>query len=183
MMEKGENLLISGGTSTGKTTLLNSLIRYIPDRTRIVTLENMKELSIRQPNNVRLLVSESRHGNGYELAMNCILKSRPDRIFIGELTPKLTEFYIRLANTGHDGTGTTIHANSAEEALEAVYENMLIDGSAESETLKKRIAHTVRYVIQCHRGKGRRITAKLHRTGFKEGEFVSSGPGRQNDRY
>ena len=119
MMIQGENVLISGGTSTGKTTLLNSLIRYVPNHMRIITLENMKELTVEQPNNVRLLVSESRHNNGYELAMNCILKSRPDRIFIGELTPKLTEFYIRLANTGHDGTGTTIHANSAEEALEA----------------------------------------------------------------
>lgn len=172
MMIKGENLLIAGGTSTGKTTLLNSLIQYIPNHLRIITLENMKELFVPQPNNVRLLVSESKSNKGYELAMNCILKSRPDRIFIGELTPQLSEYYIRLANTGHEGTCTTVHANSAKEGLQAVYENMLINNATESSALQKRVGNTIQHVIQCRRTGKRQIRARLYKTGFDRGEFV-----------
>lgn len=171
MMEKGENLLISGGTSTGKTTMLNSLLTHIPKENRIITLENMKELAINQKNNVRLLVSESRDKKGYELAMNCILKSRPDRIIIGELTPELTKWFMRLANTGHDGTCTTVHGNTPEEALMAVYKNLVINGAAESEMLRRDVADTIKHVIHCTRGKGRKITARIYKTSYGNGEY------------
>ena len=115
------NVLVSGGTGSGKTTLLNSLSSYIPDRERIVTIEDAAELSLQQEHVIRL---ESRpanvEGKGQvsirDLVRNS-LRMRPDRIIVGEVRGGETMDMLSAMNTGHEGSLTTIHANSPIEAL------------------------------------------------------------------
>lgn len=163
---KGKNFLVSGGTSTGKTTCVNSLIQYIPKELRIITLENMRELSVPHANRVHLTASESKRTNLYKLLSNSILRMRPDRIIIGELTTDLTEFYLRLSSTGHDGSMTTVHADSPVKALDAVMRNLLLAGSSFDVSLMDYIASTIHYVIQLSRSPGRVITARFYKSGL-----------------
>jgi pilus assembly protein CpaF len=115
------NVLVSGGTGSGKTTLLNSLSSFIPERERIVTIEDAAELSLQQTHVIRL---ESRpanvEGKGAvtirDLVRNA-LRMRPDRIIVGEVRGGETMDMLSAMNTGHEGSLTTIHANSPEEAL------------------------------------------------------------------
>lgn len=115
------NVLVSGGTGSGKTTLLNSLSSFIPERERIVTIEDAAELSLQQSHVIRL---ESRppnvEGKGSvtirDLVRNA-LRMRPDRIIVGEVRGGETMDMLSAMNTGHEGSLTTIHANSPDEAL------------------------------------------------------------------
>lgn len=175
IMVKGENMLISGGTSTGKTTCLNSLIPFIPEGLRILSLENMVELSIDRQNHVPHLMSESRleESGGYEMMLNLFMKSRPDRILIGELTPQLTKIYLRMANSGHSGTMTTIHADSAEQALDAFYVNLMLAGATESKFLMHQVKTVIKYVIQCKRTGSRKIEAEIFETDLEDETFIA----------
>jgi len=170
MVEKyvvnGANILISGGTSTGKTTCINSLIQYIPKDLRIITLENMRELSVPHSNRVHLTVSESKSSESYKLLSNSILRMRPDRIIIGELTTDLTEFYLRLSNTGHDGSMTTLHADSPVKALDAILRNLLIAGASFDVSLMDYISNTIHFVVQLSRSAGRKISAEIFKTSL-----------------
>jgi len=163
---QGKNFLVSGGTSTGKTTCVNSLIHYIPRDLRIITLENMRELSVPHKNRVHLTASESNNPNIYKLLSNSILRMRPDRIMIGELTTDLTEFYLRLSSTGHDGSLTTVHADSAVKALDAIMRNLLMAGATFDVSLMDYIVNTIHYVIQLSRSAGRKITAEIFKAGL-----------------
>src|SRR3954453_18716196 len=115
------NVLISGGTGSGKTTLLNCLSRYIPSDERVITIEDAAELQLQQPHVVRL---ETRPPNieakgevtQRDLVKNC-LRMRPDRIIIGEVRSGEALDMLQAMNTGHEGSMTTIHANSARDAL------------------------------------------------------------------
>ncbi len=115
------NLLISGGTGAGKTTLLNVLSSFISDRERIVTIEDAAELQLRQEHVVRLETRPPNiEGKGYvrqrHLVINA-LRMRPDRIIIGEVRGEEALDMLQAMNTGHDGSLTTIHANSTRDAL------------------------------------------------------------------
>ena len=117
------NILISGGTGTGKTTLLNALSAAIPDSERIITIEDAAELQLQQRHVLRL---ESRpkniEGEGEvpirELVRNA-LRMRPDRIIVGEVRGAETVDMLQAMNTGHDGSLTTVHANSPRDACTA----------------------------------------------------------------
>lgn len=167
LIVKGKNFLVSGGTSTGKTTCVNSLIQYIPHDLRIITLENMRELSVPHHNRVHLTASESKKSDIYKLLSNSILRMRPDRIIIGELTTDLTEFYLRLSSTGHDGSLTTVHADSATKALDAILRNLIMAGATFDVSLMDYIVNTIHYVIQLHRTKDRKITARIFKAGLE----------------
>ena len=126
------NVLISGGTGTGKTTLLNALSASIPDEERIVTIEDAAELQLQQEHVIRL---ESRpaniEGEGEvrirELVRNA-LRMRPDRIVVGEVRGAETLDMLQAMNTGHEGSLTTIHANSPRDALNRLETLVLMSG-------------------------------------------------------
>lgn len=116
-----KNIIISGATGSGKTTFSKSLIRCIPDHERIVTIEDALELEVPAPNHVRLLYSKDGQGQsaaGPKQLLESCLRMRPDRILLQELRDGTAFFYLRNANSGHPGSITTVHADSAMLAFE-----------------------------------------------------------------
>ena len=161
------NILISGGTSSGKTSLLNALAFYIPRHERVVTIEDTAELSLNHPHVVRL---ESRLG-GFEgggavsirdLVRNS-LRMRPDRIVVGEVRGAEVLEMMQAMNTGHDGSMSTIHANSPRDALYRLEMLAGFAGFQGSETsLRRQIASAIDFIIQIARlGSGRRVIASI----------------------
>ncbi len=116
-----KNIIISGATGSAKTTLSKALIKHIPEAERIISIEDTPELVIPQPNHVRLFYSKGGQGlsrvGPRELLESC-LRMRPDRILLQELRDGTAFYYIRNVNSGHPGSITTVHANSAELAFE-----------------------------------------------------------------
>ena len=116
-----KNIIISGATGSAKTTLSKALIKHIPETERIISIEDTPELMISQPNHVRLFYSKGGQGlsraGPRELLESC-LRMRPDRILLQELRDATAFYYIRNVNSGHPGSITTVHANSAKLAFE-----------------------------------------------------------------
>lgn len=116
-----KNIIVSGSTGSGKTTFSKSLIRCIPDHERIITIEDALELEIPPPNHVRMIYSKDGQGQstaGPKQLLESCLRMRPDRILLQELRDGTAFFYLRNANSGHPGSITTVHANSAALAFE-----------------------------------------------------------------
>ena len=115
----GDNLLISGGTGTGKTTLANVIAGFIPDEDRILILEDVAELYIRKPHVVSAEAQLDTHKSqiGFADLLRAALRHRPDRIIVGEIRGTEARVFVDALNTGHRGSLTTIHANSADDAL------------------------------------------------------------------
>lgn len=152
------NIIISGGTGSGKTTLLNSLSAYIPDEERIITIEDTAELQVHRykPHVVRL---ESRppnlEGRGAvtirDLVVNS-LRMRPDRIVVGECRSGETVDMLQAMNTGHDGSLTTVHANSPVEAIYRLENMFLMSGiQVPVEAIRQQIAMAIQLVVQQRR--------------------------------
>jgi type IV secretion system protein VirB11 len=160
-----KNILVSGSTGSGKTTFSKALIAEIPDNERILTIEDTVELVIPQPNNVRLIYSKDGQGQA-KLSVRQLLESslrmRPDRIFLQELRDAEAFYYLRNVNTGHSGSITTIHANSAMLAFEQLA--LLVKESEAGRDLKRSeikemLFQMVDVVVQVKRRDGRfRIT-------------------------
>jgi type IV secretion system protein VirB11 len=116
-----KNILISGGTSSGKTTLLNALAKEIPSSERMLTLEDTRELRLEQPNRVHLVASKGDQGDarvGMPELLEASLRLRPDRILLGELRGREAYTFLRAINTGHPGSLSTLHADSPARAFE-----------------------------------------------------------------
>src|SRR5204862_7586567 len=115
------NILVSGGTGSGKTTLLNCISSYIPETERIVTIEDSAELHLQQPHVVRLETRPENVERRGEVTQRDLLRNslrmRPDRIVIGEVRGAESLDMLQAMNTGHDGSISTIHANSARDSL------------------------------------------------------------------
>jgi pilus assembly protein CpaF len=161
------NILISGGTSSGKTSLLNALASFIPHDERVVTIEDTAELSLNHPHVVRL---ESRLGGAdgtgtisiRELVRNS-LRMRPDRIVVGEVRGAEVLEMLQAMNTGHDGSMATIHANSPRDCL---YRMEMLAGFAgfqgSEESLRRQIASAVDFIVQISRlAGGRRVIVSI----------------------
>lgn len=118
-VQHGDNLLISGATSSGKSTLLNVLAGFIPDGDRILILEDVAELYIRKPHVISAEAQLDTHKNqiGFADLLKAALRHRPDRIIVGEIRGTEARVFLDALNTGHRGSLTTIHANGAEDAL------------------------------------------------------------------
>jgi type IV secretion system protein VirB11 len=160
-----KNILISGATGTGKTTFSKALIPLIPTEERIVTIEDTVELEIPQPNHVRMIYSKGSQGVSQVSARELLessLRMRPDRIFLQELRDATAFYYLRNVNTGHSGSITTIHADSAMLAFEQLA--LLVKESEAGRDLtrneiKAMLFQMVDIVIQIKRlNVGRRIT-------------------------
>jgi type IV secretion system protein VirB11 len=116
-------ILISGGTSSGKTTFLNSLLKLVPQHERIVVVEDTPEIAMRQANAVGLIAVKGEMGEakiGVEDLLQASLRLRPDRIIVGEIRGKEAATFLRAVNTGHPGSFTTVHASTPRGALEQI---------------------------------------------------------------
>ncbi|WP_104695448.1 ATPase, T2SS/T4P/T4SS family [Helicobacter salomonis] len=125
MVCKGYNILISGGTASGKTSLLNALLAYVPKQTRVVSVEDSQELDLSGfENAVGLLVNKGEQNLRYEDALNMAVRMRPDRLMVGEIDTRNTLLFLRFGNTGHKGMLATLHANGVDQVLEAIALNL-----------------------------------------------------------
>ncbi|MGC5701432.1 CpaF family protein [Pseudomonas sp. NFXW11] len=173
------NVLISGGTGSGKTTMLNVLSSFIPHNERIVTIEDSAELQLQQPHVVRLETRPSNiEGRGEvsqrELVRNS-LRMRPDRIVIGEVRGAEALDMLTAMNTGHDGSLTTIHANTARDALGRI-ENMVSMSGATFpiKAMRQQIASAIGVVIQLERQEdGKRRLVSVQEINGMEGEIIT----------
>lgn len=165
-----QNILISGGTSTGKTTFLNACLREIPDTERLVTIEDAREVRLTQPNRVHLLSSRGGQGQAQVTPQQLIeaaLRLRPDRIIMGELRGVEAFAFLRAINTGHPGSITTIHADTPLMAFEqlALMVMQANLGMARLQVLEY-IQHIIPIVIQLKRGEaGRRMVSEIYYAG------------------
>ncbi|ALO34033.1 pilus assembly protein CpaF [Colwellia sp. MT41] len=173
------NVLISGGTGSGKTTLLNILSGYIPEDERIITIEDSAELQLQQPHTVRLETRPANiEGKGEisqrDLVKNC-LRMRPDRIVIGEVRGAEAIDMLAAMNTGHEGSLTTLHANSPRDALGRL-ENMICMGGFDMpiHNIRAQISSAIDVVVQLQRQEDgcRRITSIQEVTGM-EGDVIT----------
>src|SRR6185369_2610461 len=173
------NVLISGGTGAGKTTLLNALSAYIPGDERIVTIEDSAELQMQQPHVVRLETRPPNiEGKGEvtqrDLVRNA-LRMRPDRIVIGEVRGGEAIDMLQAMNTGHDGSLTTIHANTTRDALARLETMIQMTGMRMSErAMRQQVASAIDLVLQVARLSDgtRRVTSISEITGM-EGETIT----------
>ncbi len=174
------NILISGGTGSGKTTLLNCLSQYIPSNERIVTVEDAAELQLKQDHIVRL---ETRPPNiegkgevtSRDLVRNC-LRMRPDRIIVGEVRGAEAFDMLQAMNTGHDGSLTTVHANTPRDAMMRI-ESMVSMANLDIplEFMRRFIASAIHIIIQVSRLSDgtRKITSVQEITGM-EGNVITT---------
>ncbi|USD36514.1 MULTISPECIES: CpaF family protein [Ferrimonas] len=173
------NILVSGGTGSGKTTLLNILSGYIPDDERIITIEDSAELQIQQPHLVRLETRPANlEGRGEvsqrELVKNS-LRMRPDRIVVGEVRGAEAMDMLTAMNTGHEGSLTTLHANSARDALSRL-ENMVCMAGFDVpvKNIRTQIASAIDLVVQLERQEdGRRRIVSITEINGMEGDVIT----------
>lgn len=163
-----KNIVISGATGSGKTTLSKALIRHIPDYERVISIEDTPELVIEQPNHVRLFYSKGGQGlarvGAKELLESC-MRMRPDRILLQELRDGTAFYYIRNVNSGHPGSITTVHADSAKLAFEQL--TLLVKESEggqylERADIRELLKIAIDVVVQCKRIDGEFRVTELH---------------------
>jgi len=173
------NIIISGGTGAGKTTLLNMLSSFIPEDERVVTIEDSAELQLKQEHVVRLETRPPNvEGKGAirqrELVINA-LRMRPDRIILGEIRGGEALDMLQAMNTGHDGSVTTVHANTPRDAMSRIQMmSMMGDLGVSEKAIRSQIASAIDLVIQVARMSDgtRRITHITELTGT-QGEVIS----------
>jgi pilus assembly protein CpaF len=175
------NVMISGGTGSGKTTLLNVLSSYIPERERIITIEDSAELQLRQPHVVRLETRQINvEGRGQitqrDLVRNS-LRMRPDRIVVGEVRGAEALDMLQAMNTGHDGSLTTVHANSSRDALSRIETMVAMSGvQFPIAALRSQISSAIDVIIHMERHEDgrRRVTSVQEINGMESDTIVMS---------
>ena len=179
IVQARRNVLISGGTGSGKTTLLNAMSSYIDERERIVTIEDSAELQLQQIHVARLETRPANiEGKGEigqrELVKNA-LRMRPDRIIVGEVRAGEAFDMLQAMNTGHDGSMTTVHANTARDALSRLEQMIGMSGIEISpRSARAQIASALHVVVQIGRlSDGRRRLLSLSEIVGMEGEVVT----------
>jgi type IV secretion system protein VirB11 len=159
------NIIVAGGTSTGKTTFLNALLREIPVAERIILIEDNAELYLRHRNAVGLIAARSALGEARVSAndlLSASLRMRPDRIILGELRGTEAFAFLRAVNTGHPGSMTSVHADSADGAIEQIVLLALQAGTQLSrDDVRHYVASTIDVIVHLVRDGGRRRVAEI----------------------
>ena len=174
------NVVVSGGTGAGKTTLLNLLSGFIPENERVVTIEDSAELQLQQPHVVRLETRPPNiEGRGAitqrDLVRNS-LRMRPDRIVLGEIRGGEALDMLQAMNTGHDGSLTTIHANTPRDAIGRIENMVAMTGiSFPTKALRQQIASAIDSLIQVERMEdGRRRVVSVQELNGMEGDIITT---------
>lgn len=163
-----KNIIISGGTSTGKTTFLNAALHSIPTEERIITVEDAREINLDHlPNRVHLLASRGGQGRALVTTQDLIeacLRMRPDRIIVGELRGSEAFAYLRAVNTGHPGSIATLHADTPRLAIEQLCMMVLqADLGISRGEIHDYVENVIQIIIQLKRGaKGRRYVSEIY---------------------
>ena len=162
-----QNILISGGTGTGKTTLLNILANFIPEHERVLIIEDTAEIQITTPNLVRF--EARREQNGFPAVtirdlLKASLRHRPDRILLGEIRGAEAFDLLQLLNTGHSGTLSTVHANSAQQAINR-FTSCVLQSNVDLpyRAIKNNIADSLNLIVQVERRPGQRFVSEVLR--------------------
>jgi len=173
------NILIVGGTGSGKTTLLNNLSSFIPDSERIITIEDAAELQLRQPHVVRLEARPPNiEGKGRVTIRDLLINSlrmRPDRIVVGECRGPEALDMLQAMNTGHEGSLTTVHANSTRDAVQRIETMVMMAGfELPLRPIRQQFASAIDLIIQAQRltGGPRKIVSVTEVTGM-EGDMIT----------
>lgn len=173
------NVLISGGTGSGKTTLLNILSGFIPHQERVITIEDSAELQLQQPHVVRLETRPPNVENKGQVSQRDLvrnsLRMRPERIVIGEVRGEEALDMLQAMNTGHDGSLTTIHANSARDALSRVENMVSMSGvNIQEKAARAQIASAIDVILQIERMEdGRRRLVSVNEINGMEGNIIT----------
>lgn len=170
-----KNIIISGGTSTGKTTFANAALRAIPFEERLITVEDAREIDIDHPNRAHLLVSKGGQGRAQVTTQDLIeacLRLRPDRIIVGELRGAEAFSFLRAINTGHPGSIATLHADTPQMALQQLKMMVMQSGlRIPPEEILGYINNVIDIVVQLKRGEGgRRFISEVYFKHMGEGE-------------
>jgi len=167
-----KNIIVSGGTSTGKTTFTNAMLNSIPVEDRIITCEDAREIEIStHPNRLHLLVSKGGQGRAnvtVESLIEACLRLRPDRIIVGELRGKEAFSFLRAINTGHPGSISTLHADTPRMAVEQLkLMVMQSDLGLPPDQIREYILNVIDIIVQLRRGeKGKRFVSEIYFKGF-----------------
>jgi len=172
------NILVSGGTGSGKTTFLNALSGMISDRERIITIEDAAELSLQQPHVVRLEARPANTEGTGQITIRDLVKNslrmRPDRIIVGEVRGGETLDMLQAMNTGHEGSLTTVHANSATDALSRLETlSSMSDVTLPVETVRDQINGAIDVIIQLERDS----------TGMRRVSTIEAVTSRHRENY
>src|SRR5437879_3989380 len=164
-VRRGDNILVSGGTGTGKTTLVNILADSIPDEERILVIEDTAELAIRKPHVVSAEAQLDTHKSAiitFDDLLKAILRHRPDRIIVGEVRGGEARTLLDALNTGHRGMLATIHANSANGALQRLA-NLALRGVANQaqSRVEAEIKAGIDFVVHLNREQSRRYVHEI----------------------
>jgi type IV secretion system protein VirB11 len=172
------NILISGGTSTGKSTFLNALIREIPDRERLILIEDTPELQLRHDNAIGLIAARGQMGESLATSddlLNASLRMRPDRIILGEIRGPEAFTFLRAINTGHPGSMSTIHADSPQRAVEQMALLVLQTGTQLGrEDVVSYVGSVVDIFVQLERRDGARRISEIRINPRLEEELAQS---------
>jgi pilus assembly protein CpaF len=165
-VRRGDNLLISGGTGSGKTTLANVLAGFIPDRDRILVLEDVAELCIRKPHVISAEAQLDTHKSqiGFADLLKAALRHRPDRIIVGEIRGPEARVFLDALNTGHRGSLSTIHANNAGDALRRLAQlAMRGSGGMQLQDLEEECQHSIDVVVHVAKNNDSRSVREIIR--------------------
>lgn len=165
LIRKRKNVLISGGTGTGKTSFLNSLMSEIDINERVVTIEDSHELQVLNKNKTQLAVPKiATEIYSYQVAIDNAMRLRPDRLFLGEIDIRNTFSFLRVNNTGHAGNLSTLHANNPNDAIKAIITNIILGGgltNPDKNMLLELIITAIDYIVQIKREKNQRIITDI----------------------
>jgi type IV secretion system protein VirB11 len=156
----GEAVLISGATSTGKTTFLNALVEHIPLNNRLITVEDTREVMVKHPNRVHFVVSRTAAANKvtYAHVLDAIVRMTPDAIICGEISITNAKSIYRLMTTGHSNFMATIHADSPEMALRAFWQNLAqTDPEIDPQAVIEILTRSFGRIVQIDRRSGKRV--------------------------
>ena len=173
------NIFISGGTSTGKTTMLNALMQYVASEERVITIEDSAELQIHNIHNLVKLEARNANSDGeHQVSIRDLIKSamrmRPDRIIVGEVRGAESVDMVQAMSSGHDGSISTGHSGSPEEMLSRLETMILMGSEIPLLAIRKQIASAIDIVIQLERlrDKSRRVTEITEVIGCENGEIT-----------